>query len=153
MRHEPQPAPTAEEVAGRLLRIHRHLRAYAKQVSAELGISGRQLAALRFLSENGPQPLGHLAAHLYIADSTASELVDTLAEQGLVTRARRSGDARVADVTLTSTGEAMVARAPLAGIGLLRQRLRGESPERLAALAETLDLLAGLMEIDAHGQR
>lgn len=142
-----------EEVAHQLLTIHRYLRRYSKQVSAELGISGRQLATLRRLHEAGPLSVGQISGYLYIADSTTSELLDGLEARGMVTRSRSSEDSRVAIVALTPAGDALVLRAPLAGVGLLRQRLRSEAPEQVAALAQALAQLSHLMEIDAHERR
>lgn len=141
---------TPDEVVGALLSLHRYLRAYAKKVSAELGISGRQLATLRLLHEARSCSVGQIAAHLFIADSTASELLDGLQERGFIIRTRLGDDNRVAMVALTPAGEELVQRAPLGGVGLLRQRLRSQSPETLAILAQALTLLGELIEIDGR---
>ncbi len=140
----------AEEAVRRLLTIHRYLRRYSKQVSSELGVSGRQLAALRRLQEAGPLSVGQISSHLYLADSTTSELLDGLQALGLVERTRSSEDNRVAVVSLTDAGQDLVGRAPLAGIGLLRQRLRSEPPSVIHDLASALAYLGELMEIDAR---
>ena len=144
----PDGAAEAEEVIHRLLAIHRHLRRYSKRVTSELGISGRQLAVLRRLHEAGPLSVGGLSAYLYVADSTASELLASLETAGLVTRSRSTEDNRVAVVALTPAGQALVARAPLGGVALLRQQLRSLPPEQAVALARTLATIAGLLEID-----
>lgn len=141
---------SVEQAAHLLLTIHRYLRRYSKQVSADLGISGRQLSALRRLHEVGPLSVSQISTHLYIADSTTSELLDGLDKRGFVSRARSSEDNRVAVVSITPAGEAMVLRAPLAGIGLLRQQLRSEPPEQVVALVRALEYLGRLMEIDAE---
>lgn len=137
-----------ETIVHHLLAIHRHLRRYSKRVSSELGISGRQIAVLRRLREVGPLSVGQVSAHLYIADSTASELLDSLEARSLVTRTRSKEDNRVSVVALTLAGEALVARAPLGGTGLLRERLRDLPSEQVRALAEGLQCLHQLMEID-----
>ena len=144
----PIESPRAEEAVRRLLSIHRHLRQTAKQVSSELGISGRELSALRFLHEAGPRSVGQIRARLYLADSTTSELLDGLVAKGLVTRARSTSDNRVAMVALEPPGAALVARAPLAGISLLRHRLRSEPQEKVERLGEALEYLAGLVGIE-----
>lgn len=137
-----------EAVLHHLLTIHRHLRRYSKRVTSELGISGRQMAALRRLYEVGPLSVGQISAHLYIADSTTSELLGSLETRHLVTRTRSKEDNRVSVVALTPAGKALVARAPLGGVGLLRERLRALPPEQLKALAEGLRCLRQLVEID-----
>ncbi len=147
---EPEVQSRAEEVARLLLTIHRSLRRYSKQVSAELGVSGRQLSVLRRLHEAGPLSVGQISSYVYLADSTTSELLDGLQALGLVERTRSSEDNRVAVVTLTAAGDALVARAPLAGIALLRQRLRAEPGAVVDDLARALERLGRLMEIDAR---
>lgn len=142
------PDEGEEAVLHHLLTIHRHLRRYSKRVMSELGISGRQMAVLRRLHEVGPLSVGQISAHLYIADSTTSELLGGLEARHLVTRTRSKEDNRVSVVALTPAGEALVARAPLGGVGLLRERLRALPPEQIAALAEGLRCLRQLMEID-----
>ncbi|MDI7274774.1 MAG: MarR family transcriptional regulator [Anaerolineae bacterium] len=137
----------AQDVVHHLLAIHRHLRHYSKRVSSELGISGRQLAALRRLHEAGPVPVGQIGAHLYLAESTTSELVDGLEDRGLVKRERSREDNRVAMVSLTPRGEALVAQAPLGGMGLLRHRLRSEPADKVIAVAQALQYLGRLMDI------
>lgn len=149
----PDGESATEEIVHRLLTIHRHLRHYSKRVSGELGISGRQLAALRRLREAGPLSVGQISSYLYVADSTVSELLDGLEARGLVTRSRSSEDNRVAQVALTAAGEQLVDRAPLGGTALLRQRLRSLPPERAIALARALQELGLMMEIDAADPR
>ncbi len=137
----------AQEAVHHLLAIYRYLRRYAKRVSSELGISGRQLAVLRRLQQGGPCPVGQIGAHLYLAESTTSELLDGLEQLGLVKRERSREDNRVTMVALTPRGEALVAQAPLGGIDLLRHRLRSEPPKQVAALARALEYLGRLMDI------
>ncbi len=147
---DPQDEPPAEQVVHLLLAIHRYLRRYAKQISGELGVSGRELSALRRLQEVGPLSVSQIGTYLYLADSTTSELLDGLEERGLVTRSRSGGDSRVAHVALTPAGQALVAQAPLGGIGLLRQRLRSLPPEEAMAVARALRRLSLLMDADAR---
>ncbi len=137
----------AEKVVQELLSVHRYLRRYAKRACSELGISGRQLLALQYLQEAGPLSVGQIGHYLYLADSTTSELLGGLEARGLVTRGRSSQDNRVAVITLTPAGEELVTRTPLGGIALLRQQLRTQPHERIAAMAEALHQLADLMEI------
>lgn len=143
----------AEEVVHRLLAVHRHLRRYSKRVTSELGISGRQLAALRRLRTDGPHSVGGLGSHLHLADSTTSELLARLEAAGLVTRSRSAEDNRVAVVELTPAGSALVDRAPLGGMALLRQRLAALPCEQVAGLAQSLATVAELMEIDDADNR
>ncbi len=150
---DPEGNAAAEAVVHRLLTIHRYLRQYSKRVNNELGVSGRQLAVLRRLHEVGPLSVGVISAYLYVADSTTSELLAGLEAAGLITRARSSDDNRVAVVALTPAGQALVGRAPLGGIALLRQRLRSQSPGEIIILARALAYLSELMDVDAREPR
>jgi len=145
---DPPSESATEQVVHQLLTIHRYLRRYSKRVTSELGINGRQLAVLRHLREAGPLSVGRISAYLYIADSTTSELLDGLEARALITRSRSSEDNRVAVVALTPAGEALVARAPLGGTALLRQRLRSLPATQVAALAGALQHLGRLLEVD-----
>ena len=76
------------------LSVYRHLRRYSRQVYDE-GLSGRQVSALRYLLEAGPSTVGQLRDYLYLSDSSTSELMAGLEQQGYVARARSKGDNRV----------------------------------------------------------
>jgi DNA-binding MarR family transcriptional regulator len=113
------------------------------------GISGRKLAALRYLLEAGPRTIGELRDYHHISDSTTSEMMAQLERSGYVTRSRSEADNRVVVVELTQTGRAFAQRAPLGGIPLLRERLREMTPERLSTIDQALtDLLSILDEAE-----
>ena len=57
------------------------------------------------LRRAGPQRLGELAEHLRIVPRSATEVVDALAERGLVERKPDPADRRATLVALTSEGE------------------------------------------------
>lgn len=135
-------------IVARFLQIYRYLTSYSRRIASEFGISGRQLAALRYLSMSGDATIGELSNYLHINDSSTSELVSGLERRGLVQRARCVKDSRVVRVALTKEGEALVQRAPLAGIGLMRERVGSLSAEERASIAQALDRLADLLGVD-----
>lgn len=129
-----------------LLSLYRHLRHYSRQVQ-EHGLSGRKVATLRYLLEAGPRTIGQLRDYLYLSDSSTSELVAGLEQEGLVRRARFAADNRVVLVRLTTAGRRVARQAPLGGIPLLRERLKALPPERLAQVRASLLELRRLLEV------
>jgi len=128
------------------LSVYRHLRRYARQMHEE-GLSGRQIATLRYLLEVGPRTIGQLRDYLYLSDSSTSGLVSNLEQAGHVTRARSEADNRVVVVTLTPAGREAALRTPLRGIPLLREKLKVLPREQLARIREVLGELEALLEI------
>ncbi len=75
--------------------------------------------------------VGELAERLQLRHHSAVGLVDRLADRGLVRRARAAADRRRVQVTLTSRGEAVLARLSAAH----RTELRQVGPELQSLLA------------------
>jgi DNA-binding MarR family transcriptional regulator len=138
----------SEAIVARFLQIHRYLNKYSKTIVSQFGISGRQLSALRYLTRKEQATIGEMSHYLHITDSTTSELVDGLEAKALVQRARCAKDNRVVRLTLTTDGEALLVRAPLAGVSLMRMRLESLTDQEMASIAQALDLLGRLLGVD-----
>ena len=136
-----------QDAIHKFLQIHRYLRKYAHRIRS-VGISGRKIAALRHLIEGGPRTVGQLSAYFYINDSSTSELVADLGRLGFVQRTGSRADNRVVLVEVTPEGQRLVKNAPLGGISLLRERLKGLSAERLTRIDDALTDLVQLLEIE-----
>ena len=138
--------PLASAAIHKFLLIHRHLRRYARQIDSQ-GISPRQLAVLRFLSENGPATVGEVQDYIYTSASTASTVISQLEQSGHVTRARSNEDNRVVIVEITAKGRDTAANTPIGGIALLRRRLISLPEDRLRQIDNALAELIDLMEV------
>lgn len=134
------------ETIYQFLEVYRYLRRYARQMHEE-GVSGRKIAALRYLIEAGPLPIGQLSTYMCISDSSTSELVARLRDSGYATRTRSPADNRVVLVDVTPLGRELVQRTSLGGIPLLREALKGLSPEQLETIHETMTTISHLLEI------
>lgn len=134
------------DAIGSLLVLHRYLRKSSKARS-EAGISGRQLAMLRFLMDGGPATVGTLAKYLFISESATSEFVGKLQRQGLVERVRAATDNRVVQVSVTPAGVEVVERTPVAGIPLLRERMKSLSDAELRSITKSIRTLIDILEI------
>jgi len=131
---------------GSIITLHRYLRRSSK-LRAESGISGRQHATLRAL-EAGPLTMGGLSDLLFIGESATSELVARLEKDGFVRRDRSTDDNRVVHVSITEAGRAVADQTPLAGMPLLRERLRSLEPRELRRIERSMNRLLDLLEVD-----
>ena len=111
--------------------LSRRLRAMAQEALAEWDVTPSQARALAVLRRGGPQRLGELAEHLRIAPRSATEVVDALAERGLVERRPDPADRRATLVALTAHGEevsAAIRAARKTGASSLFARLPAARP-------------------------
>ncbi len=143
MAHDATPA---SEAIHKFLIIHRHLRQHARTMDSQ-GIGPRQFAVLRFLSEDGPATVSQIQEHMYTSASTASTIISQLDEVGYVSRARSEEDNRVVIVALTAEGEKAVENTRVAGIALLRRRLKALPEDRVRRIDEALADIIELMEV------
>ena len=112
-----------------------------RPVLEPLGLSHPQYLVMLALWEASPRSLRELADELALEPPTLSPLVKRLEAQGLVTRARRSDDERVLDVTLTAAGTALRRRALDVPVRVMASV--GTDAAALSALRDALAPLAG----------
>ncbi|HUK86195.1 MAG TPA: MarR family winged helix-turn-helix transcriptional regulator [Terriglobales bacterium] len=115
--------------------IRRFLR-LSEQEARAAGLEPQQhqmLVALKGLPQGSQPTIGELANRMLIQHHSAVELVDRLAQRGMVKRARRGPDRRRVYLTLTPKGEKVLARLSL--------RLRGELQSAGRALLRALEPL------------
>ncbi|MEN9316538.1 MAG: hypothetical protein RIS35_2931, partial [Pseudomonadota bacterium] len=111
------------------------------QVERKAGISGAQLWALSVIDSSAAITVGRLAAAMDIHQTTASNLVRALEQQGLTTRTRGETDRRAVHLSLTDQGRQLLARAPRPLAGVLPEALARLDPETLARLDQDLGTL------------
>lgn len=142
----PTPDRDYLDAVGALLTLHRYLSRSSK-VRWESGISGKQHATLRAL-EDGPLTMGALSKLLFIGDSATSELVAKLENDGLARRERSAADNRVVHVSVTEAGRDVADRTPLAGMPLLRERLRDLDEAELRRISRAVGRILEVLEVD-----
>jgi DNA-binding MarR family transcriptional regulator len=114
--------------------LRRFLR-YSEEAARGAGLTPQQhqaLLAMRGRPEE-PMTIGDIARELAVRHHSAVGLVDRLAAQGLVVRARAAGDRRQVRVRLTAKGRRVLASLAAAHRDELR-RVGPELGELLAAL-------------------
>src|ERR671911_283942 len=96
--------PTAAHLRITVTRLARLLRR-----QGDTGLSPSQLSALTSIERHGPLTLGALADHERVAPPSVTKVVGKLEELGLVQRRGDLVDRRVARVTVTPAGAALLA--------------------------------------------
>jgi DNA-binding MarR family transcriptional regulator len=106
-----RPSDASRAMDG-LRRVVHALHTATRASERSVGLSGAQLFVLRQLAVVPGQSLRDLAMRTRTTQSSISEVVGRLVRRGLVTREPSKQDRRRAELTLTDTGVAMLARAP-----------------------------------------
>lgn len=102
--------------------------------------------ALRVLEEQGPLPIGQLAAKTETTGAATTQLVNGLAAAGYVTRERLPGDKRSVLVALTDAGRVRCRERMTAMADALQEELGDQDLNALSSAAEVLDRLATIYD-------
>lgn len=125
--------------------IFRSIKQHYQNVERRAGVTGAQLWALSQIASHPGMQVGELARALAIHQSTASNLLRSLEEHGLVRRERLARDLRTVQLVATAKGRNVLARAPQPLIGVLQQALSALSDRNLDLLHHELAALIGCM--------
>lgn len=119
-------------------RIFRVLRLSSGRSEHDLGISSAQLFVLQQLAAAPAGSINELADRTYTHQSSVSVVVRRLVQQGLVARRRAADDGRRRELSLTTAGRRLIARAPVPAQVRLIAGLRGLPRKELAVLRRLL---------------
>ena len=112
------------------------------------GLSSPQYNILRILRGAGPSRPGlaaaEIGARLLAHAPDLTRLLDRMALQGLVVRARRSGDRRVVTRSITDKGLVLLGTLDAPLTALHERQLAHLGPERLTALLALLEAVQSL---------
>lgn len=121
------------------------VKTHFQQVEKKAGVGGAQVWALSLVRSQPGIGVGALARAMDVHQTTASNLVRALVEQGLAESHRSGVDRRASQLKVTRAGQRLLERAPGPFTGVLPealQRLDGATLRRLDAdLATLLTLL------------
>jgi MarR family 2-MHQ and catechol resistance regulon transcriptional repressor len=135
--------PLARRALDGLLRAEAAVR---RRLSADLereGISAPGFAVLILVREGGGEvELRHIRRQLGTSKASATEVVSTLADRGLVTRARLPSDRRAVAVTATERGAEIVDRLYPEHTGRVAATFAALDDAEKRQLAELCDKLA-----------
>jgi len=152
---QPDPADSATEPATRVLRqfriVFNSVKTHFRQVEREAGLGGAQLWALSVIAQSPGIGVTELARSLDIHQSTASNLVRTLTQRGLVSAAREGFDRRGVALRPLPAAEPLLKSAPMPFAGVLPDALSSLDEATLRRLEQDLGSLITLLAADEAG--
>ncbi len=128
-----------------------NLKQHYHDIEKTTGVSGTQLWALIAIDQQPGIKVGSLARELAVHQSTASNLLDRLAELGHIERLREDSDQRVVSIYLTAKGREAVKAAPKPAMGLLQNALLSLPQNRVAGLHAHLEELIRTIGVKRRG--
>jgi DNA-binding MarR family transcriptional regulator len=146
-------AEKAARVLRRFRMVFNAVKTHFQQVEKQAGIGGAQVWALSLVREQPGIGVGALARAMDVHQTTASNLVRALVEQGLVESHRSGEDRRAIHLTITQQGHRVLGRAPGPFVGVLPDALARLDDQALTRLDADLDLLIRVLETDKRAAR
>ena len=129
--------------------VKSHFRAVEKRA----GIAGAQLWALSVIRDQPGIGVGQLARAMDIHQSTASNLLRPLLEEGLVVSDRAHADKRLVRLQLSASGAKALRKAPGPFTGVLPSALSQLDARVLGRLDRDLGSLIALLDVDERTGR
>lgn len=142
----------SDDPAVRVLRrfrlVFNAVKTHFQQVERKAGVGGAQLWALSVVHAGTGIGVGDLARAMDVHQSTASNLVKALVEQGLIEQARDGSDRRRVRLRLLPAGVRVLQRAPGPFAGVLPEALARLDAQTLARLEADLATLISALDAD-----
>lgn len=150
--HTPDTTVIDGASATRVLRQFRQVfnavKTHFQQVEKKTGVGGAQLWALSIIRSSPGIGVNALAEAMDVHQSTASNLVKTLAEREYITVSKSPLDRRSVELGILPAGTRLLKKAPGPFTGVLPDALAQLPPETLARLEEDLAKLLSLLSPD-----
>jgi DNA-binding MarR family transcriptional regulator len=121
------------------------IKMHYREVESSCGISGSQLWVLTEIGRCPGMRVSELATCLLIHQSTASNLLDGLDDQSLITKFRTKEDQRVVRLRVTAKGRRLLDAAPGPTVGVLLDALEQMPKETLLGLTMHLEDLTAML--------
>lgn len=96
------------EIEDLLRNVGTILKKRGRDILSNFEITNPQLDALLVLREFGELTMGELCAKMYLACSTATDLIDRMERNGLIERVRDTNDRRVIRLRMLAKGNAVI---------------------------------------------
>ena len=157
-RRTPDTTAPAKPTAIRVLRqfriVFNAIKAHFQQVEKRAGVGGAHVWALSVVRQQPGIGVGELARRLDIHPSTASNLVRSLVERGLLAAERGDADRRAEQLRVLPEGSKVLRKVPAPFSGLLPEALSNLDDAVLERMARDLDaLISQLQAVDTRAAR
>jgi DNA-binding MarR family transcriptional regulator len=144
------------EPASRVLRrfrlVFNAVKTHFREVEKKAGLAGAQVWALSVVRDHPGIGVGELAKAMDIHQSTASNLLKSLLEQGMVAADRTGSDRRAVQLHVSTKGLKVLRKAPGPFTGVLPDALAQLDRLTLARLDRDLGRLIELLDGDKRGE-
>jgi DNA-binding MarR family transcriptional regulator len=145
-------APSTTEIAARLrlaiVRTARRLRQEAAGAEGGAELSPTLTAALATVANHGPLTPSELAERERVKRPTATRVISSLDDAGLVERTADPADGRACLVSTTGEGTKLLKRIRGRKNAYIAKRLRGLPAEDVATLARAAEILERMLELE-----
>ncbi|HLM30638.1 MAG TPA: MarR family transcriptional regulator [Solirubrobacterales bacterium] len=142
--------PTVVEIASRLrfaiVRTARRLRQEANAAEGKGLLSPTLTAALGTINAHGPLTPSELADRERVRRPTATRIVSSLGELGLVSRTPDPSDGRASLVATTAEGRALLIRLRKRKNAYLARRMRNLDADEVATLERAAEILERMLD-------
>ena len=139
------PRATARALPIALLRAREAVMWRFRPLVASSGLTDQQWRVLRVLNEYGPLDPTQIAAHAGILKPSLSRMLQSLEEDGYVTRRSHPGDRRSTIISITAKAERILQRLAPHSNAIYEEIERVYGRKKMRQL---LDLLEDLAELD-----
>ena len=138
------------EILIKIRKIVRSINLESKKIQKEYGVSIPQVLCLKFLSRssNYQSTQGEIRKFLNLNSSTISGIINRLEAKGLIARLPKSGDKRVVNIALTSSGDNLLNKIPALLHDQLSKKLEVLDDVRISEIKQGLNNLVQLLEIE-----
>jgi len=138
--------PYVAEIDKLIRRVSFVIKCRGRDILNDFDITTPQFNALLLLKEHGDMTIGDLGSQLYLASSTATDLIDRMERNGLVERARDTNDRRVVRLHMLEKGHQMIKEVLENRKRYLSGILSQIPPQEISTLKESLQSLYDLMK-------
>ena len=143
--------PSTVRVLRRFRLVFNAVKTHFRDVERKAGLGGAQIWALSIVAGRPGIGVGALARDMDIHQTTTSNVVKALLQQGLVQANRDGPDRRAVQLCVTSAGREVLKRVPGPFAGVLPDALARLDPQTLERLDRDLGTLIALLDADESG--
>lgn len=129
-----------------LRQVMQQMDLHSRRIDKSHGITVPQLMCLYEIHEHGAMTLSVLSQRVHLSTSTLVGVIDRLEEKQFVRRNRNMQDRRAIFIDITPVGQTFVRTAPQLLHNRLRERLATLSEDEQIIIANSLDLLAKMLQ-------
>ncbi len=130
-----------EELEFLLRKISAIIKRRGRDILTDFKITPPQFNALLVLRKHGDMTIGELGEAMYLACSTATDLIDRMERNGLVERVRDTNDRRVIRIHVLDKGEEVLRHVMIARKNYLQEVLEHASNHQCQQMIESMSLL------------